>query len=120
MAMTITVPKCSGLTPSCAAIGVSNGPKMMSAGAPSRMAPNTIMISTESITNMVLPHACANSIMNDDRYCGICWIVSANERLDAAATMNRMLPAIEAERTNSRATDDQVSSRKASQPTTSA
>ena len=55
MAITMTVPKWSGLTPSWEAIGVSSGPKIISAGAPSSTAPKMIMISTDNSTNMVLP-----------------------------------------------------------------
>ncbi len=106
--------------PSWLAIGVSSGPKMISAGAPSRTAPKTIIISTESSRNIRLPYWCAKAIIVAETCCGICSMVSANDRLVAAATMKRMPPAIDAERTKSSASARTLSSRNARLPTTSA
>ena len=50
--------------------------------------------------NACAPYPCPNATSASDRYCGICWMVRAKDTLDAAATMNRMLPAMDAERTN--------------------
>jgi len=55
IAITITVPNCSGLTPSLTAIGVSNGPNRIIAGAPSRIMPNTIITIVARMTNAVAP-----------------------------------------------------------------
>ena len=69
---------------------------------------------------MVLPYWWANATMVVDIICGICSIVSANDRLEADATINRMLPAIDAERTKSCASARKLSSRNTTLPAISA
>ena len=118
--MTITVPNCSGLTPSLIAIGVSSGPNRIMAGAPSRIMPNTIMTTEAITTNAVAPYCAPNCVIVSDMRFGMRSMVSAYPSPDAAATMNRMLPVIDAACTKRRTTIFQVSSRKASPPTTNA
>ena len=58
MAITSTTPKCSGAMPSVAATGISSGPKMIKAAAPSSTEPITIRIAIDRIMNSQVPLVC--------------------------------------------------------------
>ena len=102
IAMTITVPKCSGLTPSCA----RDRRQQRAEDDQRRRAFEHRAEHDHHQHRQQHEHRCCRTGARRrssiaETSCGICSMVSANDRLDAAATMNRMLPAIDAERTKS-------------------
>src|SRR6266849_1570983 len=90
--ITSTTPKCKGSMPSLTATGSNNGPKMMSAAAPSSTEPITISTAIDSSMNSQVPCAADSDNIISPTVCGTCCKVRMKASDCAAATMNSTNP----------------------------
>src|SRR5258708_30138232 len=106
--------------PSLTATGSSNGPKMISAAAPSSTEPITISTAIDSSMNSQVPCEPDSESMRSPTACGTCCSVRMKASDCAAATMNSTSPERVAACTKLDAAVLKLSSRNTTLPTTKA